>query len=148
MHVLLRRNIYGFFFKNTVGNKASMAPKCPVMGADFSKMETNGFPFFFGCSFLPFRCRGWNGVRSGSRKVIQQEVELIKRAESGVTVSSHWSDLAFFGPAPFLQREKKRSVSINRIRFGIRQACIVHFERCNGNKLTYQVTRPASLLQV
>lgn len=35
------------FFKNTVGNKASMAPKCPVMGADFSKMETNGFPFIF-----------------------------------------------------------------------------------------------------
>lgn len=62
------------FFKNTVGNKASMAPKCPVMGADFSKMETNCFPFF-GCSFLPFRCRGWNGVKSGSRKVIQQEVD-------------------------------------------------------------------------
>lgn len=75
-------------------------------------------------------------------------VQLIKRAESGVTVSSHWSDLAFFGPAPFLQKAKKRSVSIKRIRFGIRQDRFVHFERYNGNKLTYQVTRPASLLQV
>lgn len=33
------------FLKNTVGNKASMAPTCPVMGEHFSKMET-GFPFF------------------------------------------------------------------------------------------------------
>lgn len=57
-----------------------MAPTCPVMGVDLSKNGNKGFPFFecfpiFGCSFLPVHCRGWNGVRSGSRKVIQQEVE-------------------------------------------------------------------------
>lgn len=60
MYVLLRRNIYGFF-KNTVGNKASMAPKCPVMGADFSKMETNGFPFIF-LAVVSFRLVAEDGM--------------------------------------------------------------------------------------
>lgn len=63
MYVLLRRNIYvGFFlfFLNTIGNKASMAPKCPVMGADFSKMETNGFPFFLAA--VPFRFVAEDGM--------------------------------------------------------------------------------------
>lgn len=120
------------FFKNTVGNKASMAPKCPVMGADFSKMETNCFPFLAAVSFHFVAEDGmvWKveAGRSFSRKWISVMVLHMMRAESGVTVSSHRSDLAFFGPAPFLQRAKKWSVSIKCISFGIWQASIVHFE--------------------
>lgn len=44
--------------------------------------------------------------RSFSRRWSSVIVQLIKRVGSGVTVSSHWSDLAFFGPVPFISGDE------------------------------------------
>lgn len=85
-------------------------------------------------------------MRSGSRKVIQQEVEFSHSSahkQGGVRghgeLSLVKSGLLWTGAFP--ERVKQH------IRLGI-QISTVHFERYNGYKLTYQVTRPASLLQV
>lgn len=82
------------------------------MGADFPRMD-----ILFYRNYILFLapvscCGGWNGEsaearRSFSRKWRFSHGSAQRRAGSGATSKlSHWSDLAFFGPVPFISGDE------------------------------------------
>lgn len=95
-------------FKNTVLDKASMAPQCSVMGGRGGGVLTSNSIFFkYICC-----CCGWIGVVSvcvlGLGLVFERKTSSVMVLDmiEGKCVLPHWSDLAFFGPVAFLEGER------------------------------------------